>query len=135
MINYFEYELVLKLPKDKPPFIGLLFSSATDAEKLNEDLVLEHKNKSYKILLEPLKGVISLRLICEEIVTVRFYNNIKCNPEKLSSWLYLTKNVKRFNFSHVARDYKIYDKLVVAKPKYKLFVLSIESVKLITEDK
>lgn len=97
-------QLVLMLPENKPPFIGVLVNDNDHrGNTLNKDLVLHHKNKLFKIHLEYYNGVLNLMLICEALVTVRFYNKLSHDPIKLRSWLYMVK-VKQtpvVNFGHV----------------------------------
>jgi hypothetical protein len=69
------FDLIVKLPKGKPPFIGILFSTETEANTLNQELVNDFKYRPYRIILEPLRDFINLRLVCEEIVVVKFYNH------------------------------------------------------------
>ena len=127
-------ELVLKLPKGKPPFIGILFQSATEAEKLNSDLVVDHRYLNYKIIFEIIADHLNIRLICEELVTVRFYNHVVYDPEKLKSWLYVLKTGKTtsVNFSHlILKDNK--HTLVKAYQQKIYFVLKVANCKVLTK--
>ena len=126
-------ELVLKLPKGKPPFVGVLFELEYHGADMNVDLYRTHGNRPYKLILEPNKKQINLRLICEEIVTVRFYNSLKYNNERLNDWVYLTKNAKAFTFGHVVfKEDKHHP--VRIHPGGKPFVLKVESFELIIPD-
>ncbi len=128
-------DLVLKLPKNKPPFIGILFPKylTHDAKKENVDLICSTNSSPCRIILEPLKNELNIRLICEEKVTVRFYSGIKYNPIKLKDWLYLTTKATKFNFAHLDIEF---DKHIVLKEAsgYKYMLFHMESVKLITEE-
>ncbi len=126
-------ELVLKLPKGKPPFVGVLFEQEYHGADMNVDLYKTHGNRAYKLVLEPIKTKINLRLICEEIVTVRFYNGLKYNHERLNDWIYLTKNTSAYTFGHVVfREDKHFS--VRVHPGGKPFVLKVESFELLVPD-
>lgn len=120
-------ELILKLPEGKPPFIGVLFDKAEEAELMNQDLVLQHKGRRFRIVLETLKQFVNLRLVCEEMVNVRFYNHLKYRPDELRSWLYIISANKAsyVNFSQLCRQK---EKLVVARTaqKNQQFVLKVQ---------
>lgn len=120
-------ELVLLLPKGKPPFIGVLFYFPEQAAVTNADLVIEHKKKEYWIVLETFKKHLNLRLICNDLVSVRFYNHLKYDPDKLKSWLYVVAANKStlVNFSQLVIAN---EKLTVVKtsPKNVSFVLKIK---------
>lgn len=128
-------ELVLKIPRDKPPFIGILFPQylTHDAKKENTDLIYPHNTSPCRIILEPLKEELNIRLICEEKVTVRFYSHIKYNPTKLKDWLYLTQKATKFNFAHLDIEY---DRHIVLKElgSKRNIIFHIESVRLISEE-
>lgn len=126
-------ELVLKLPKGKPPFVGVLFEQEYQGADLNLDLYKAHGHRPYKLVLEPIKLRIHLRLICEDIVTVRFYNGLKYDLQRLNDWMYLTKKAKLFTFGHVVfRDDKHYP--VRIHPGNKPFALKVESLELLVPD-
>src|ERR1035437_7927486 len=123
-------ELVFKLPKDKPPFMGIVFENLFEASTLNQDLVNSYKNSEYKIVMEQIKSEINLRLICEEHLFVKFYNGLKYNKQKFDAWIYLSKKSPQFNFSHLMREG---DKEIVIKTlkNQKLFILKISTLQLI----
>jgi hypothetical protein len=126
------YDLVLLLPPDEPPLIGVSMSRH-DAETLNNDLILEHANRNYKIVLEPHKDKLNVRLICEEIVSVRFYDQCKCSAEKLKSWLYVLQYKKHcvVNFAQLFFDNGKLEVAMTAKLS-KRFVLKISKIEVIT---
>jgi hypothetical protein len=123
-------ELVVKLPKGKLPFIGIKFAEMHEANELNKDLMNNYSTCIFKVILEPHKNEMNLRLICEEKLLVRFYNGLKYDPEKLKAWIYLTKTAKSFNFSHI---YQLGDKEKVAMAimSRKLFVLKLEGYEIL----
>ena len=93
--------LIVKLPKDRPPFMGVLIPGDNYGwSKLNQDLILEHKNASYKIMLEFTGNKLDLRLISNDQQIARIYKDIQYDPVKLTSWVHHTKNAKEFNFCH-----------------------------------
>lgn len=75
----------------------------------------------------------NLRLICEEIVTVRFYNGLKYNHERLIDWIYLTKNAKAITFGHVVLNEDKHHPVRV-HPGGRPFVLKVESFELLVPE-
>ncbi len=127
-------ELILLLPVGKPPFIGVLFYRAEEAATANADLAIQHKRRNYWIVLETYKKHLNLRLICDEIVTVRFYNHLKYDPEQLKSWLYIVSANKsaQVNFSQLV---VMNEKLSVVKtsPKNVSFVLKVKKCEVLKQ--
>jgi len=136
LIEIFCYamELVFKLPRGKPPFIGVLFPTEYSACHENQDLPERKPSVVCRILLEPIKTQMHLRLVCEELVTIRFYNYLHYDHEKLKNWLYLTKDRKEFTFGHIVRE-RDTDKPVKLYSTNKYFVLKIEKVEVIQEQR
>lgn len=126
-------ELALKLPKGKPPFIGILFTEESTGGHLHANLVEKYSGNEFHIIMEHTKNALNLRLICNEIVMVYFYNHLRFDPDRLKSWLYLTKNAKEFNFGHI---YTQFDKhiLIMSRPGRKKFVVRATRCKLIAMD-
>jgi len=120
------FRVVFLLPKNKPPFIGVVAEGI-----LNADLILEHSKKQYRIILEYYKPTLNLRLICQEIVTVRFYNDLQHDPEKFRSWMYMIRFAPYVNFGHVTFDSNGKLKLQTTSPGSKNFKLKIDKVELI----
>lgn len=125
-------KLIVKLPANKPPFIGILFPRLLEAEKTNQELVLDHKNANYRIVFEFIGNWVNIKLISEDIPAVKFYNKVTYDRDKLSAWIYLTRKSKGFNFSHLIL---VNDKETVVKTlsKTKLFVLKIEAYEILSK--
>lgn len=121
-------KLVLKVPKGKPPFIGVEYAEF-QADRENHDLVKYHSNKEYRIILEPYGTGITLLLICEELVTVRTYKYLNYDPRTLKDWLLITKGTKVYNFGHV---YLNGTKHEIARliPSLNKFVLKVTSIQI-----
>jgi hypothetical protein len=126
-------ELVLKLPKVKPPFIGILFDKSWDGEKMNCDLVEAHRNAYYSIEFEYCNSHLNLRLMSQELLTIRNYAHLKFDAEKLKSWLYMSKMVNAYNFGHVIIER---DQHILLKTQHKKlnFVLKMDKCKLVVEE-
>src|SRR5258708_33287528 len=106
-------KLVLKIPKDKPPFIGIQFASSYVASKTNSDLVSMLDKEDCQLILKPYdKHNLNLRLVNKGKFVDREYKQIEYNNDTLKRWLEQTKSMKQFNFSHVIMDF---DKHVVVK--------------------
>ena len=117
-------ELIFKLPKGKPPFIGILFENIFQASTLNQDFVNELQGSIFTIHMEPIAKM-NLRLICENPISIRHYSNLKYDKEKLHAW---QKRVSgQVNFGHLMKVYDT-DTIVKTMTKQKNFVLKIERV-------
>ncbi|MGZ7043633.1 MAG: hypothetical protein ACXVHT_01300 [Methanobacterium sp.] len=122
----------MKLPKDKPPFIGILFERDWEGQKLNCDLVEESKHHIYSLEFEICNGHLNLRLMCPDILTVRIYAHLKYDPEKFKAWLYMVKKASTYNFGHV---FSVKDQHVLLKSynkKYN-FVLKANKCSVVEE--
>ncbi len=124
--------LALKVPKGKAPFIGVE-SGEHVAGDTNKDLVLDHSEKEYKIVLEHTRTRLHLRLICEELVTVRFYESLQFDPGKLKDWLYITRKSTQFNFGHIYVKGNT-DFIARVYPEKKTFVLKVINVEFVTDE-
>jgi len=125
-------KLVLKQPQDKLPFIGIQFASMYVASKTNNDLLYLLDGEPCQLILEPLDQYnLNLRLINKQKFIDRTYNRIEYNALRLKSWLDQNQKCKEFNFAHV---YLEFDKHVVAKVHFKLFVLKVNSIKTVMEE-
>lgn len=125
-------ELFLLIPEGKPPFIAIAFSQSGEAERLNCDIVKSPLLKRpCKIVIEIyLKDQINLTLICEDLVTARFYAHVKCNMDQLKSWLFITRNSKGFKFAHVSKHGGNL-KIPNADKSSKKFSLDVSSIELL----
>lgn len=124
-------ELIFKLPKDKPPFIGVVFEKEFTAERFNQKWINSYRNDDYKIVFESYNEGLNLRLT-SSIGCNTVYENLKFDKDKLRRFLYLTKSTKRFNFGHVTIKN---DKHIVARTSVNgcYCVLKITKVILLTE--
>jgi hypothetical protein len=101
-------KLILKLPKDKPPFIGILLSDSDNRsypERLNEDLINEHKYAGYRLIFELNSGRLDLGFVSEEAHITRYYKELEFDGAQLALWVYSTRNSKQFNFGHVRLEW------------------------------
>ena len=124
-------KLIVKLPPNKLPFIGIVFEHSGDAEKINQELITDYKYADYRIVFEFIRDWVNVKLISNSIPAVKFYNKLSYDKSKLIAWFYITKNMKGFNFSHL---YIYQNKECVAKipVKQKLFVLKVDSYEVYT---
>ncbi|HLP12295.1 MAG TPA: hypothetical protein VK177_10225 [Flavobacteriales bacterium] len=126
-----EVELVLKWTKGKPPYVGVLFKSAYQAAKLNQEWVHEHGNGLYKIELEPKSKTLLLLTVSEPTLRLKYTYKVKWyNPEKLKGFLYATRDVERLNFGHVLVEANEY-KPVITTLARKLWVLPVSKMELV----
>lgn len=128
-------KLIFKLPANKCPFIGILFSNEElfKGEKLHAEIVEKYGHCTYTITLEQTTSNLNLRLICQETVSVYFYDHLDFDYEKLKSWLYLTKNHKEFTFGHVCSTL---DKhiIITSQPGRKKFFVKVNGLNFLTEE-
>jgi len=124
-------ELIFKLPKDKLPFLGIVFESMSQAAKLNSELVDNRQEADYKIKLEPIRdNTINMVLYSFSPTIRKEYKEMRCDLNKMEQWLNLTKYNNAFNFSHLIKEF---DREMVVKtsPGFKLWVLKVSKVDLI----
>jgi hypothetical protein len=126
-------KLILKLPKDKPPFIGVQFSNHYDASRTNAEAVYHINGRSCKIVLEPKDHYIDLQIKCEDAMMSYLYKSLDYSPEKLKQWLHLVSMTKQFNFGHVTLEQDDH-KIAKVGSGMKNYVIKVESVKLVSEE-
>jgi len=121
--------LIVKLPKDKLPFLGIVFPTSYLATQTNEDLLLDHKEDVYRLIFEFTGTILNLKLICDEKVIIRTYRNVDYEKEKLKNWVQITRKANAFNFGHI---YMQSNKEVVVKnyKNRKLFVLRLNKYEI-----
>ncbi len=122
-------KLVLKLPKEKPPFIGVLLAETHNQaypERLNEDLINEHKYADYRLALEFEDNLLNLALLAEGSGIARYYKALEFEAPALASWIYVTRQARQFNFGHVRLE-RGRETIVKTWGKKLNFVLTIQS--------
>lgn len=121
-------ELTLKLPKGKPPFIGIVFTSIREACRLNEHLINEPKDKKYTLtFMQPSKEGVEIRVRSDNGKDMVLYHRVKCNPTQLENFMFLTNRHQDFNFGHVLRDFE-QDTIVKTCELGKPFILKLMGV-------
>ncbi len=120
----------MKLPKDKPAFIGVVFENISLAGRLNSHLPEQHKTEQYKLIIEPIARKVNLRLVCESIGFNYQYMGLDYDYDKLKNWLNFVQPNSVLNFSHLIREYDK-EKVVFSSPNRSLFVLKINGYMLI----
>ena|SRR6218665_1165736 len=125
-------KLLLKLPGDKPPFIGILLADGDNRsypERLNEDLINEHKYAGYCLLLELSAGRVDLSLLSVQGHISRIYKGLEFDGAQLALWVYATRHARQFNFGHVRLE-RGREKVVKTWGKKINFVLPVKSYEL-----
>jgi hypothetical protein len=117
-------KLVVKLPLNKPPFIGIVFHHSSDAEQTHQDLVTVHNNVTYQVVFEFVGQLVNIKLISVHKVVSKHYEGVTFNAVELFHWMCHTSNTGSFNFGHL---YELNGKEVVAKTSIglKLFVIRV----------
>lgn len=105
-------ELVTKLPKDKAPYMGILFTSARTASYLNQSWVNEYKSQVFQLNVEFRNRKLFLTLSLLDFRLRHTYEVDTYDPHKLKAFLQKISSVSKINFGHVIRDH---DKQVPAK--------------------
>jgi hypothetical protein len=128
-------ELVLKNPKDKPPFIGILFddqSTFSDRQQ-NREFVDEYKRlwmtreTVFKVQFEPYTTHVNIQLFCSNPISIRNYQKVKYNPAKLEEWWRLNRFIRIFNFGHIILNNNNHE-VIKTEPKMNLFVLPVTRI-------
>jgi hypothetical protein len=92
-------ELVLKLPKNKPPFIGVLFANEQEAAILNADWADRLKNCTFQLLLDPSHRLYITLLMNDGRRGERY--EVSYDPVALLKFLHYTKDSGFYNFGHL----------------------------------
>src|ERR1043165_5384368 len=92
-------ELVMKLPKDKPPYIGVVFTDDYAAASKHKDAPNTYKDGFYDLqIIFKSRNRIDIKLMgaCNG-----FYEDVRCNVDALIRFLYMTREATHYNFGHV----------------------------------
>jgi hypothetical protein len=93
-------ELVMKLPKDKPPYLGVMFYDDYAAMSKNKGCANNYRDSFFSVLIIPTgRNRIDIKITCG--ASNGSYEDVRCNVDALIRFLYMTKDVKRYNFGHV----------------------------------
>jgi hypothetical protein len=122
-----ELELITLYPADKPPYLGILFTSEFMAQSTNKDSVEQYLDSEYEIFVEAVKGN-SVMLHLYRLPTKQTYSYIikRYDDEKLLFFDMVSKWHQHINFGHVVKEN---DKLkpVRTLKKEKLYVLKVKT--------
>lgn len=125
-------ELVLKNPKDKPPFIGILFDdqSTFSERQRNRDFIDDYKKgwvrreTEFNIQFETFTTHVNIQLFCSNPISIRVYEKVKYNPAKLEEWWRANRFIRIFNFGHIESNNNKHE-VIKTEPKMNLFVLPL----------
>lgn len=124
-------ELTFKLPKGKPPFIGVRFEDVFKGETLNADLVLNYKHSEFILFLEPIgERFINLKLCSEDQPIMRKYDRLEYHKHEFKAFLQFKAD--KMNFGHIIKTYS-YDLPVKIRSTREMFVLKIKEIKVLYE--
>ena len=128
-----DLELVLKLPENKPPYIGLLFQSEYKASYINQFYVNEFGGKYYKLVIEPFEDMLSVSLVSKELKLFYSYKVKKYDIFKLQRFLGVAK-YEPVNFGHVLmKNDKHYPARTMTE--LKIWVLTIQKIEFLSEQR
>lgn len=122
-------ELILKLPANKPPFLGVLYTNIYQASNENKMLV-EDKLTGFEIVLIPAGDKMHLKLKCTDRNLTLWYKDLSYDKTKFDIWIRHT--TAQVNFGHIMQEF---DKHVIVKTPAKQipFVLKIDKVYMESE--
>lgn len=98
-------KLVVKLPEGKPPFIGIEFESPWIGEKEGREVFSNSNQRAFDLVIQPLSSTMSIRLVCEDPVIVKFYSGVEFDVERFKLWIHVSKNQNKINFGHTYSKY------------------------------
>lgn len=128
-----DLELVLKLPKNKRPYIGILFQSEYKASYINQYWVNEFGGQDYKLIIEPHPEVLLVSLVNKRLMLFYSYEVKKFDGERLKKFLELVRG-KTINFGHVLlKNDKHYPARTMTE--LKIWVLEITKIEFYYEYK
>jgi hypothetical protein len=124
----FTMELLLRVPKDKPPVIGIVFRRIKEACILNQDLVNELPELPYYIRVRDnsSKGI-SFEIMSDKLQGTRLYKDVKYDRDKFENFLFVTRQRNVFTFAHLLYDFDQYFSVSTLE-RNKKFELKIERI-------
>ncbi len=125
-------ELILKQPENKPPCICILFDNSYEASRHNQKLVSQYSMYPFTIKLELQNSKLDLILTVGGLNTSYKYEDLKFAPDKLTRFLFNTKDSKAYNFCHVILKQDKHS-VVQTMTNRLLWVLKIDSVEFVEE--
>ena len=99
-------ELILRVPKDRPPVVGVIFKRVKHACEMNGDIVDKHSDKLFSLHFSKNNNyTVNFRLGSEQLQAHREYREVKYDPVKFENFLYITRERKEFVFLHLLYDF------------------------------
>lgn len=92
-------ELILKLPKDKLPFVGILFNDSYAASTTNKGWANSYREDLYTLEVIPKGDLIAdMRIVCS--CGKGHYTDVKCNMQALKRFVQITHYHPYIHFGH-----------------------------------
>jgi hypothetical protein len=93
-------ELIMKLPKDKLPFIGILFQDSYTASSTNKSFANNYRTDLYTIEIIPKNDVLAdIKMHCE--CSKGQYLDVKCNMQALKRFVQITHYHPYIHWGHI----------------------------------
>ncbi len=126
--------LVVKLPPNKPPFLGVLFKYENEGALLNFDLVESYKGSVFRMVINCTPATVKVMIICEEHLLLRTYLLGYEDKKKLKIWAeILNPNPPAyFNFSHITQENGNFN-VVKTNLKKENFIVKIDRIDIAFE--
>jgi hypothetical protein len=119
-------------PENKPPFIGVHFTSVYEAGRKNVELIEYWRKEkpfkpSFSLTLELSAEYLNIILHCSDPICIRTYEQIKYNRDKLEKWLRDNRFKKPYNFAHVLRNGENYE-IALTLPERHKFTFKVQKI-------
>lgn len=126
-----ECELFLSIPKNKPPFIGVVYNhdAAIYAEVTGAEMLLI-REPFIELHLEVKEGLLSITLYMRGTQNQRWYT-CSFDPAALNEWLFAVRDARAINFGHVIRDRQGHHKIAKAVRTNRSFYLPVRRLLVI----
>jgi len=123
-------ELELKVPRNKPPFLGIRFNNSFAAVHTNSDMIDQFKNHVFTMSVESAGGGLNIRLNIDRPMRIWHYNGVKFDRSKLL--IFLAVPTKQWNFGHII-DVNGRDQIIKTIPKNEVFALKVGDLRILDE--
>lgn len=96
-------ELILKLPTDKLPFIGIHFNNSYAASSKNKTYANNYRSDLYTLCISP-KSDVAIDILLQSSIANGQYREVKCNMQALRRFIQLTHYHPYIHFGHIYSD-------------------------------
>jgi hypothetical protein len=123
-------ELDFKLPKGKPPFIGIRFNNSYAAAYTHHEMADEFRNHLLDMTIDRQGKGVDIKIMLDKPMQIWKYYGVKCDLKKLELFLAIPAN--QWSFGHMIRPFDT-DEIVRTTPNNKLFALKLKGIRMLNE--